>query len=241
MYYVAALCVYVLVWVLCTQVCYIRGSRASNLKGNGVSQSLGAKTRVDPEEVKWESEGEGEVRRRGGGEANGRTGRVVQMGEKESERERTHTPFCALSEQTHPHMVGVSVLWSCDKQETPRCAGLQPVLGWDITRMFWARRHSNSWCLDTLLRNKNEPRINLWGMPHYQLYFHAVLLSPKCICNWTFMCVCWTFSGSPGTVLEWTADSDKCHTAWLIRLTRDRGFKSLCCVPLLDNQYAECI
>lgn len=36
----------------------------------------------------------GEVRRRGGGEANGGTGRVEQMGEKESERERTHThPF----------------------------------------------------------------------------------------------------------------------------------------------------
>lgn len=55
------------------------------------------------------------------------------------------------------------------------------------------------------------------------------------------MSVCWAFSGSPGTVLEWTADSDKCHTAWLIRFTRHRGFKSLCCVPLLDNQYAECI
>ncbi len=75
------------------------------------------------------------MRRRGGGEANGGTGRVVQMGEKESEREHTHTPFCALSGQTHPHMVGVSVLWSCDRQETRRRAGLQPVLGGDITCM----------------------------------------------------------------------------------------------------------
>lgn len=55
------------------------------------------------------------MRRRGGGEANGGTGRVEQMGEKESERERTHTPFCALSGQTHPHMVGVSVLWSSSR------------------------------------------------------------------------------------------------------------------------------
>lgn len=78
----------------------------------------------------------GEVRRRGGGEANGRTGRVVQIGEKESERAHTHTPFCALSGQTHPHMVGVSVLWSCDREETQRCAGLQPVLGGDITCMY---------------------------------------------------------------------------------------------------------
>jgi len=58
---------------------------------------------------------------KGGGEANGGTGRVEQMGEKESERERereserTHTPFCTLSGQTHPHMVGVSVLWSSNR------------------------------------------------------------------------------------------------------------------------------
>lgn len=50
------------------------------------------------------------------------------------------------------------------------------------------------------------------------------------------MSVCWTVSGSHVPVLEWTADSDKCHTARLIRFTRHRGFESLFCVPLLDNQ-----
>lgn len=43
------------------------------------------------------------------------------------------------------------------------------------------------------------------------------------------MSVRWTFSGSPGTVLKWTADSDKCHTACLIRFTRHRGFESVLC------------
>lgn len=76
------------------------------------------------------------MRRRGGGEANGETGRVVQMDEKESERARAHTPFCALSGQTHPHMVGVSVLWSSDRhRETQRRAGLHPTLEGDITCM----------------------------------------------------------------------------------------------------------
>ncbi len=212
-----------------------------------MSQSLGAKTRAacwqilliqrrwnerEKERGRWEGEGEEKQMEERGG--------LCKWVRKRA-RESTHTPLSALSAD---RLILTWLEWVCcgvviDK----RHGDVQDYSQYlEETLPVWTElEDSNSWCLDTLLRNKNEPRIYLWGMPHYQLYFHAVLLSPKCLCNWTFMSVCWTISGSPGTVLEWTADSDKCHTAWLIRFTRHRGFKSLCCVPLLDNQYAECI
>lgn len=156
MYHTHVLCVYVLVWVLCTQVCYLKGSQASNLKGNGVSQSLGAKTQAACWQIlliqrRW-NEKERE-RKRGGGEkergrrSKWRNGEGWANGwERKRERAHTHTPFCALSGQTHPHMVGVSVLWSSSRWETQRHAGLRPVLGGDITCVNWARRHSYCWC-----------------------------------------------------------------------------------------------
>jgi len=49
--------------------------------------------------------------------------------------------------------------------------------------------------------------------------------------------VCWTVSGSHVPVLEWTADSDKCHIARLIRFTHHRGFEILSYV----GQSASCV
>lgn len=79
------------------------------------------------------------MRERDGGGRWRERGEENQMEEQgglskcEKERESAHTPFCALSGQTHPHMVGVSVLWSSDRRETQRHTGLQPALGGDIT------------------------------------------------------------------------------------------------------------
>lgn len=165
-------------WDLCTQVCYLRVSQASNLKGNGVSQSLGAKTQAACWQIlliqrRWNEK----ERKRGRWEGEGEekqmeeTGRVEQMGEKESERESAHTPL-ALSVD---RLILTWLEWvCCGVLIDEKHAGLRPVLGGGITCVNWAWRHSNCWCKDTLLSNKNRPRIYLWGMPHQQLYFHAV-------------------------------------------------------------------